>query len=250
MKRFSGRLVSAALALALASSPAFAGRYHHHDHYRGGSASGWWIGGAVALAAAGLYLAANSEPSYAQAGVTRPAWPTPVLRSMPRRSIRRLSAAPAPVYAAAPQQYAPVQYQQQSPADKALANASTDCQRWAVNQSGYDPATISQWTTQVMVDSYNRALDSCMNSRGYRANCGRNAGGAQRRHASQAQAPIPTAASGSPMSGSPASSSASRQACASSHCCSLNTCKPASRSSVAVTPWPGWRCPWKRPSYT
>ena len=51
-----------------------------------------------------------------------------------------------------------------------LANASTDCQRWAVNQSGYDPATISQWTTQVMVDSYNRALDSCMNSRGYRAN--------------------------------------------------------------------------------
>ena len=78
-------------------------------------------------------------------------------------------AAPAPVYAAAPQQYAPVQYQQQSPADKA-GNASTDCQRWAVNQSGYDPATISQWTTQVMVDSYNRALDSCMNSRGYRAN--------------------------------------------------------------------------------
>ena len=70
----------------------------------------------------------------------------------------------------APQQYAPVQYQQQSPADNALANASTDCQRWAVNQSGYDPATISQWTTQVMVDSYNRALDSCMNSRGYRAN--------------------------------------------------------------------------------
>ena len=55
-------------------------------------------------------------------------------------------------------------------ADNALANASTDCQRWAVNQSGYDPATISQWTTQVMVDSYNRALDSCMNSRGYRAN--------------------------------------------------------------------------------
>ena len=39
-----------------------------------------------------------------------------------------------------------------------------------MNQSGYDPATISQWTTQVMVDTYNRALDSCMNSQGYRAN--------------------------------------------------------------------------------
>ena len=171
MKRFSGRLVSAALALALASSPAFAGRYHHHDHYRGGSASGWWIGGAVALAAAGrLDLAANSEPSYAQAGVYAPgvAYQSSGLcraglfgacLCRARSGLR-----------AAPQQYAPVQYQQQSPADKALANASTDCQRWAVNQSGYDPATISQWTTQVMVDSYNRALDSCMNSRGYRAN--------------------------------------------------------------------------------
>ena len=170
MKRFSGRLVSAALALALASSPAFAGRYHHHDHYRGGSASGWWIGGAVALAAAGLYLAANSEPSYAQAGVYAPgvAYTSPPVYAAPVYSAP-VYAAPAPVYAAAPQQYAPVQYQQQSPPTR-LANASTDCQRWAVNQSGYDPATISQWTTQVMVDSYNRALDSCMNSRGYRAN--------------------------------------------------------------------------------
>ena len=170
MKRFSGRLVSAALALALASSPAFAGRYHHHDHYRGGSASGWWIGGAVALAAAGLYLAANSEPSYAQAGVyARRGLHQPAGLCRAGLFGACLCRARA-VYAAAPQQYAPVQYQQQSPADNALANASTDCQRWAVNQSGYDPATISQWTTQVMVDSYNRALDSCMNSRGYRAN--------------------------------------------------------------------------------
>ena len=90
MKRFSGRLVSAALALALASSPAFAGRYHHHDHYRGGSASGWWIGGAVALAAAGLYLAANSGRATRRPASTRPAWP-PARRFMPRRSIRRLS---------------------------------------------------------------------------------------------------------------------------------------------------------------
>ena len=116
MKRFSGRLVSAALALALASSPAFAGRYHHHDHYRGGSASGWWIGGAVALAAAGLYLAANSEPSYAQAGVYAPgvAYTSPPVYAAPVYSAP-VYAAPAPVYAAAPQQYAPVQYQQQSP---------------------------------------------------------------------------------------------------------------------------------------
>lgn len=80
-----------------------------------------------------------------------------------------------PVYSAppvyqAPTQYAPVQYEPAPPVNQAQASASTDCQRWAMNQSGYDPATISQWTTQVMVDSYNRAMDSCMNSRGYRAN--------------------------------------------------------------------------------
>ena len=97
-----------------------------------------------------------------------------------------------------------------------------------------------------MVDSY-RALDSCMNSRGYRpteARQGRRRSAA--RQPGRPRSPRPPAAR--PCQGSPASSSASRQACASSHCCSLNTCKPASRS-VAVTPWPGWRCPWKRPSY-
>ena len=138
MKRFSGRLVSAALALALASSPAFAGRYHHHDHYRGGSASGWWIGGAVALAAAGLYLAANSEPSYAQAGVYAPgvAYTSPPVYAAPVYSAP-VYAAPAPVYAAARNSTRRCGINSRVPPTG--INASTDCQRWAVNQSGYDP---------------------------------------------------------------------------------------------------------------
>lgn len=183
MKRFTGRMVVVALALAVASAPAMAGGrggwggggyhggyhggggYHHHG---GGSSAGWWVGGAFALAAVGLLLAADSGPTYAQTGVYAPgvAYSSPPVYAAP------VYEAP-PVYAvpAQPQpQYAPVQYEAAPKVNQAQASATTDCQRWAMNQSGYDPATISQWTTQIMVDTYNRSLDSCMASRGYRAN--------------------------------------------------------------------------------
>lgn len=194
MKRFSGRMaIVAALALAVASAPAMAGGrggywgggghgggYHGggyygggYNHYHGGggsSSDGWWIGGAFALATVGLLLAANSSPSYAQAGVYTPGvvYTSPPVYAAPVYSAPVYEA--PPVYNAAPQpQYAPVQYEPAPPVNHAQANASMDCQRWAMNQSGYDPATITQWTTQIMVDSYNRALDSCMTSRGYRS---------------------------------------------------------------------------------
>ena len=173
MKRLTGRMVGVALALALASSPALAGGYHgggyHHHHGGGGGGSGWWVGGALALAATGLILAANSGPSYVQTGVYAPgvAYYSPPVYAAPVYEAPPVYSAP-PVYQA-PTQYAPVQYEPAPPVNAAQARASTDCQRWAMNQSGYDPATITQWTTQVMVDSYNRALDSCMTSRGYRA---------------------------------------------------------------------------------
>lgn len=175
MKRFTGRMVGVALALALASSPALAGGYHgggyhHHHGGGGGGGSGWWVGGALALAATGLILAANSGPSYVQTGVYAPgvAYYSPPVYAAPVYEASPVYSAP-PVYQA-PTQYAPVQYEPAPPVNQAQVSASTDCQRWAMNQSGYDPATLSQWTTQVMVDSYNRAMDSCMNSRGYRAN--------------------------------------------------------------------------------
>ncbi|MNR11589.1 hypothetical protein D3C85_1278950 [compost metagenome] len=125
----------------------------------------------------GLLLAANSGPSYVQTGVyssgvgytspplyTAPVYGAPVYQAVP------VYEAPPVAYAAPAPQYAPVQYEPAPPVNAAQANATTDCQRWAMNQSGYDPATISQWTTQIMVDTYNRSLDSCMTSRGYRAN--------------------------------------------------------------------------------
>lgn len=198
MKRFMGRAAIAALALAVASAPAAAGGrggywggghgggYHHHHGGGGSSSDGWWIGGAFALATVGLLLAANSGPSYVQTGVysSGVGYTSPPLYAAPGYSAPVYAApvyeAPVyetPMYEAPPvaystpvPQYAPVQYEPAPRVDTAQANATTDCQRWAMNQSGYDPATITQWTTQIMVDSYNRALDSCMTSRGYRAN--------------------------------------------------------------------------------
>ncbi|MFD4837005.1 hypothetical protein ACFWP0_05810 [Achromobacter sp. NPDC058515] len=189
MKRFSGRVAIAALALAVAGAPAMAGGrggnwggghgggYHHHHGGGGSSSTGWWVGGAFALATVGLLLAANSGPSYVQTGVyssgvgytsppfyAAPVYGAPVYQAAP------MYEAPPEAYAAPQPQYAPVQYEPAPPVDMAQAGAATDCQRWAMNQSGYDPATISRWTTQVTVDTYNRMLDSCMASRGYRAN--------------------------------------------------------------------------------
>jgi len=176
MKRFSSRAALAALALAVASAPAMAGGrhggywggghgggYHHHHHGGGSSSSGWWVGGAFALAAVGLMLAADSGPSYAQAGVYAPGvgYTSPPVYAPPVYDAPLYE--PPPAYASAQPQYAPAQqYEAASPVDASQAGASTDCRRWAMNESGYDPATPTQWTTQVMVDTYNRMLDSCM----------------------------------------------------------------------------------------
>jgi hypothetical protein len=191
MKRFTGRMVVVALALAVASAPVMAGgrgggwggggyhggyhggnNYHHHGG-GGSSSAGWWVGGAFALAAVGLLLAADSGPNYVQSGVYASpgvAYTSPPVYAAPVYEAPPVYSAPPIAYAQPQPQYAPVQYESAPKVNSAQANATTDCQRWAMNQSGYDPATISQWTTQVMVDSYNHALDSCMNSRGYRAN--------------------------------------------------------------------------------
>lgn len=184
MNRFSVRATALALALAVVSAPALAGGRHgggywggghhggyggygggyHHYHGGGGSSSdGWWVGGAFALAAIGLLLAADSGPSYAQAGVYAPGvgyTPPPVYGAPTYPD----SVYETPQYQPPeqPQYVPPPQYEQAAPMGSPQAGASSDCQRWAMNQSGYDPAHISQWTTQVSVDTYNRMLQSCM----------------------------------------------------------------------------------------
>ncbi len=171
-------MTAAAATPALAGGPRWGGGYHGgHGGYYGGHRSGhghssswsstdtWIVSGALALVTAGLLLSANSQPSYAptvQAGgdgymYTSPGYST-------ARTQTPSYAPPPPVYEPAPMAdpadpaaaWAPVAVAQAAP-----PAGQTDCGRYAMNQSGFDPANAGPWTTQVMVDAYNRALQTC-----------------------------------------------------------------------------------------
>jgi len=162
----------AAVLLATASGQASA-----HGRYHGGYYSGWWVGGA-ALLGAGVALALSSGPRYGYSGVTYvspPVYYPPV-------------AYPAPVYAAPPVTYvAPavtystpriaasssldvIAYPAKGQSDAQQARDRAECRRWAMNQSGFDPDNISEYTTGVATESYSRAMGACFKGRGYSIN--------------------------------------------------------------------------------
>ncbi|OZI75069.1 hypothetical protein [Bordetella genomosp. 12] len=189
--------MAAATAPALAGGPGWGGGYYggpggYHGGYRGGHSSGWssadrWIvGGAIGLITAGLLLSANSQPSYSYAPTVQmgsngyaymsPGYGVALTQAPvyvpPPVYVQPPVYAPAPVYA--PPVYEPAAAPAIDPADPASINLApapvaqasaasghADCARYAMNQSGFDPAGASQWTTQIMVDSYNRALQTC-----------------------------------------------------------------------------------------
>ncbi|MFJ1298579.1 hypothetical protein ACILG0_01360 [Pseudomonadota bacterium AL_CKDN230030165-1A_HGKHYDSX7] len=178
--------------------------YNHH-HGGGSSSAGWWVGGAIALAAVGALLAANAtDQAYASSGAqisgggvtyTTPGgvydpgygdagyggtYVAPYENQVqgygsPVYSGNNLTA--APTYET-PQGYPVPQYGQGDPAAVNSAAipvpqappvqraARADCQRYAINESGYDPSIRSAWTTQVMVDTYQRYLQSCQRGPG------------------------------------------------------------------------------------
>lgn len=174
MKTSTLRIAGAALAIALASFSSAAsawGYYHGHRGYHGYRGyNGWVVGGTVGVAAGGTYLALGSRPAYPYY------YPAPVYVS------------PAPVYVAPQVVYAtpPVQYvappprqvaaadiiaypaQNQSPSQQARDRG--ECERWAANQSGFDPTQASRWTTGAQTDSYTRAIGACLKGRGYSIN--------------------------------------------------------------------------------
>jgi len=170
-------LAGAALATTLVA-PAQAGRgwghhghgyHHHHGHYHGGT--DWWGIGALALVGAGLYLAATAEPDYPEVPYSPP--PPYYSRNDYGQYAPSYGADPNaptgypvdPGYAAPP---APVDGPAASSAPlnaSAATPAETDCHRAAVNYSGYDPAMHTRWTTQVSVNSYQRALQDCLAGR-------------------------------------------------------------------------------------
>jgi hypothetical protein len=151
----------------------YRGGYGGH-YYRGGYGNGWVVGGALALLAAGTYVALNSGPMYVDPPVVYGGY-APVYSG-------------PPVYAAPPQ-YAPPQYDSPRVANNDYAGGAdmiaypargqnanqqardrSQCQNWAMNQSGYNPAHVTQYTTPVMADSYNRSIGACMSGRGYSLN--------------------------------------------------------------------------------
>ncbi|MGN6579313.1 MAG: hypothetical protein ACTHJ1_04925 [Bordetella sp.] len=163
---------TAALALALGLGTACGtagawgrgGYYHHHG-------GGFVIGAAVGLAAAGTFMAL-SEPTYV--------YPAPFYGPPPVVYAPPAYYPPPVVYSTPPVVVAPPQPQvasndviayplhNQSAAQQAGDRAA--CERWASNQSGYDPAQASQWTTGAQTSSYSRAIGACMKGRGYSIN--------------------------------------------------------------------------------
>lgn len=168
MKSFSPKRLVVALAttcvLASATAPAFAGP-HGGGWGRGGGwghggwGAGWVVGSALALTTAGLIVAA-STPNVAYYG---PGYYAPPVYAAPVYA--------APAYAAAPVYAAPT-YAAPAPAPapsstlmaQTSAAGRQSCVRWAMDQSGLDPSNITPYTTSVMVDSYNRAFDSCISA--------------------------------------------------------------------------------------
>jgi len=193
LARYARKLAVAAL-IATVAAPAVAGHgyyrhgYHGHHHHGSSSSDGWVIGGILALAAAGLYLAATSEPDYPPAGGvsygTRyygdgsPGYtfyggvPAP----SPQTSTYPVPAADAPSavtpHASSLPAGSPSQAGATAPGSRAQAGGQSavrtatadraQCHRHAVNYSGYDPASASAWTTAVSVQTYNRALQNCL----------------------------------------------------------------------------------------
>ena len=203
MKRKTGRIVVAAVLLATFSGQAAAwggrhggwngGGWHGHRHHYRGPSTGVWIG-AGAIAATGAFLAFNSRPRYVERTVTYvnpPVFYGPgVTYSAPVYAAPPVYVAPPVTYVAPPVQYAPtpqyvapVQVAQSAPVESNVIaypasgqNASqqsrdrVECDNWAKNYSGFDPAMVTPWTTSANTESYQRAVGACLKGRGYSIN--------------------------------------------------------------------------------
>jgi hypothetical protein len=148
MKTFARTLIVSALitATGLASAgPRYYGPppHHHHHHYRGPGLGGLVVGLAVALPL--IALAHQAERPAEVVYVPPPApLPPPVV------------VAAAPVYAA-PSRPVPVIYPRNGQSAAQTEFDQRECNRWATSQ----PAAMADSSV------FNRAVDACMDGRGY-----------------------------------------------------------------------------------
>lgn len=79
-----------------------------------------------------------------------------------------------PPVASAPSQagngYDVIAYPASGQSPQQLDRDRYECHRWAVQQSGFDPATASYAPAAQVADGYRRALGACLNGRGYSVN--------------------------------------------------------------------------------
>lgn len=79
--------------------------------------------------------------------------------------------APAPVAVApAGNAYDVVAYPMNGQVQQQLDQDRYQCHRWAVSQSGFDPATATYAPPTNVADTYRRALGACLGGRGYSVN--------------------------------------------------------------------------------
>lgn len=118
--------------------------HHHHHHYRGPGLGGLVLGLAVAIPLIALANQAERQPEVVYVPPPAPLPPPVVI------------APPAPVYVA-PSRPAPVIYPRNGQSPEQLEFDRRECNRWATTQQA------------AMADSsvFNRAVEACMDGRGY-----------------------------------------------------------------------------------
>lgn len=119
--------------------------HHHHHEYRGPGLGGLVLGLAVALPLIALAQQADRQPDVVYVPPAPLPPPAPVY-----------VAPPPPVYVA-PSRPAPVIYPRNGQSNAQLEADHRDCNRWATTQ----PAAMADSSV------FNRAVDACMDGRGY-----------------------------------------------------------------------------------
>lgn len=169
MKPIAFKTAALALVISLGAACGTANAWGRGGHYHYGG--GFFLGAAVGLAAAGTVMAL-SEPTYV--------YPAPFYGPPPVVYAPPVYGPPPVVYSTQPVVVAPPQpavasndviaYPLHDQSEAQQAGDRAACERWASNQSGYDPAQASQWTTGAQTSSYSRAIGACMKGRGYSIN--------------------------------------------------------------------------------
>jgi len=163
--------VALAITLAAISGQAAAHGWkpHHHRGWRHhGHSSGVWIGlGVGALLGSGFALSLGSGSRHGYGGSV-------VYSSPSYYAVQPVAAAaPAPAYEPGPVALSdglaasPSGNEALSGPGRQQASSVQECRRHAINYSGFDPDYVTRWTTRVSIESYERALRTCLKDRGY-----------------------------------------------------------------------------------